>query len=310
MAVAPRVIAFVMAGGEGVRLRPYTAQQPKPALPFAGPYKIIDFVLSNLYNSGVRRIFVLLQYKPEPLIAHLAAHWSGAGLAPGEFIEPVLPGRAQGAFRGTADAVRQNLDLLEGCRADIVAVFAADHVYRMDVRQMIACHQAASADATVAALPVDIEQAREFGVLGTRADGRIVEFQEKPEHPAPMPGDARCALVSMGNYLFRPEVLREALRGEAVPGNDFGRDVLPRLIARHRVVAYDFRRNIVPGLRSGEECGYWRDVGTLDAYAAAHRDVQGPRPRLALDNPEWPIRAGRRAAEVRLARRAPDAYAP
>ncbi|HSN33432.1 MAG TPA: sugar phosphate nucleotidyltransferase [Ideonella sp.] len=291
MALAPRVIAFVMAGGEGVRLRPYTAEQPKPALPLAGPYRIIDFVLSNLYNSGVRRVFVLLQYKPEPLLAHLASQWSSADLGPGEFIEPVLPGRAGREFSGTADAVRQNLDLLEGCRADIVAVFAADHVYRMDVQQMIACHQGAAADATVAALPVPIEQAREFGVLGTRVDGRILEFREKPARPAPMPGDARFALVSMGNYLFRPEVLREALSGDA---RDFGRDVLPQLIDTHRVVAYDFRRNVVPGVRSDEECGYWRDVGTLDAYAAAHRDVQGARPRLALDNPEWPIRAVRR----------------
>jgi glucose-1-phosphate adenylyltransferase len=284
-----------MAGGEGVRLRPFTQEQPKPALSFAGGYRIIDFVLSNLYNSMVRSTFVLLQYKPQALIAHLAENWAFANSRPGEFVEPALPTRLgpHGEFKGTADAVRQSLDLLEGCRPDLIAVFAADHVYRMDVRQMVAFHEAAGADVTVAAVPVSIERASGFGVICADAGDRITGFQEKPDSPMPMPGDPRRAYASMGNYLFRPEVLRAALRDVARRDeHDFGRHVLPRLIGNHRVYAYDFPRNAVPGVKAYEEPGYWRDVGTVEAYVAAHWDLLGPQPRFCLDNPAWPIYSG------------------
>lgn len=287
-----RVVAFVMAGGEGVRLRPFTEEMPKPALPFLGGHRIIDFALSNLYNSSIRSVFVLLQYRPRSLLRHLAQNWAPAGMAAGEFIEPVLPSRngSNRVFRGTADAVHQNLDLLDGCRPDVVAAFAADHVYRMDVRQMIGFHEARDADVTVAAVPVLLEQASAFGVIQVDSDGRILKFQEKPREPASMPGDPRRCLASMGNYLFRPGVLRCALAECAARGeHDFGSHVLPRLLATHRVYAYDFSTNVVPGTRAHEEPGYWRDVGTVEAYVGAHWDLIGPQPRFCLDNRYWPL---------------------
>jgi glucose-1-phosphate adenylyltransferase len=298
------VTAFVLAGGEGRRLRPLTETQPKPALPFADGCRIIDFVLSNLLNSGIRSVFVLLQYKPQVLVDHLAANWRSED--GGVSIEPVLP--AARAFDGTADAVHQSLDVLNLCEPEAVAVFAADHVYRMDARQMLAFHRASDADATVAALPVPIEDAREFGVMRVDGESRITEFQEKPLHPAPMPDDPDRAFVSMGNYLFRPAVLRQALREASLRGeHDFGRHVLPRLIGTHRVMAYDFKRNVVPGLKPHEQPCYWRDVGTLVSYAAARADVAGTQPLLCLDNPAWPIGARnlRNGREATTARKAP-----
>ncbi|MCW5657247.1 MAG: NTP transferase domain-containing protein [Burkholderiaceae bacterium] len=282
----PRIVAFVLAGGEGARLRPFTNEVPKPAPSCAGHCRVIDFALSNLHNSSIRSIFVLLQYKPQILVEHLAAHWSPHGL--GEFVEPVL---SASPWRGTADAVRQSLDLLDATRADLVAVFAADHVYRMDVRQMAAFHLEHDADATVAALPVPLDQARQFGVIRSAADGRITGFDEKPAHPACCPSDRSAACVSMGNYLFRPHVLRHALREAALRGgHDFGRDVLPQLVEQANVYAYDFRHNAVPGLMSCEEPVYWRDVGTVDAYFDAQQDARGRFPLLNLRNAAWPIR--------------------
>lgn len=294
---APRIVAFVMAGGEGTRLRPLTDEIPKPALPFADRCRLIDFALSNLHNSGVRSTFVLLQYKPRAILEHLAANWPAASLDPGEFVEPVLPATS---FQGTADAVRQSLDRLEGHDPDIVAVFAADHVYRMDVRAMAAFHQACDADATIATLPVPIEEASAFGLVCADRDARVRGFEEKPAVPTSAPGDASCVFVSMGIYLFRPAVLRAALCAAARRDeHDFGHHVLPRLVRDGGVFAYDFRRNHIPGLSAGEEPGYWRDVGTLAAYRAAERDVLGRQPRLRLDNPAWPIRcAGAAAAQA------------
>jgi glucose-1-phosphate adenylyltransferase len=229
---------------------------------------------------------VLLQYKPRILVEHLAVHWSPQGA--GEFVEPVLP---RSPWRGTADAVRQNLDLLDGMDADLVAVFAADHVYRMDVQQMAAFHAEHDADATVAALRVPRHQAHQFGVIRTWPNGRIAAFDEKPADPACCPDDSSAAYVSMGNYLFRPEVLRCALREAAHRGgHDFGRDVLPRLIDHANVCAYDFRHNVVADLAPGEEPVYWRDIGTIDAYLDAQQDMRGHFPLLNPRNPAWPIR--------------------
>lgn len=281
MSMPARIAGFVMAGGEGRRLRPLTDQLPKPALPFAGRCRVIDFVLSNLHNSGVRPVFVLLQYRPEPLIAHLERHWRDAG------VEPVLP---RLAFAGTADAVGQNLQRIEALGIDLVAVFAADHVYRMDVRQMADFHLARDADVTIAALPVPIERASDFGVIEAAVDGRVAAFHEKPAQPAAVPGEPGSAYVSMGNYLFRPGVLRRALREASRRGeHDFGSDVLPRLVREARVFAYDFRTNRVAGARPGEEAAYWRDIGTVPAYRAAEADTLGPCPRFALDNPTWSL---------------------
>ena len=195
-----RIAAFVMAGGEGRRLRPLTEQLAKPALPFAGCCRIIDFALANLHHSGVAPIFVVLQYKPAALLEHSHRYWPG--------VVPLLPQRS---YAGTADAVGQNLHHIDGVDPDLVAVFAADHVYRMDVRQMADFHVACDADATIAALPMPIEQVSEFGVLVTDRDGRITAFQEKSARPAAAPDDPTSALVSMGNYLFAPDVLRGAL---------------------------------------------------------------------------------------------------
>jgi glucose-1-phosphate adenylyltransferase len=299
-----QVVAFVMAGGEGQRLRPYTERLPKPALRIGTEHRIIDFALSSLHNSGIRRIFVLLQYRPQPLVRHLAENWTLTGSKNGEFVQAVLPlGLGQGrGFAGTADAVHQSLALLDGSRADIVAVFAADHIYRMDVRQMVAFHEACAADATVAAVPVPREQATELGVIQTDGGARIRGFEEKPSDPAPLPGDQDRCLASMGNYLFRPGVLRSALAEAAARGeHDFGRHVLPRLVETRRVYAYDFSMNVVPGAWPQDESTYWRDVGTVDAYVAAQWDLLGPRPRFRLDNPYWPIRPGGAARSERPA---------
>ena len=278
---APRMIAFVLAGGEGTRLRPLTEALPKPALPFAQHCRIIDFVLANLRHSQVAPVYVLLQYKPLALLAHLQAHWPQ--------VRPLLP--AQG-FGGTADAVAQALRRVGMARTDTVAVLAADHVYRMDLRQMADFHRQRRAGVTVATSTVDLALAHEFGVLDVDEGGRITGFQEKPARPVAMRDDPRRARVSMGNYLFDPQVLAEALagsgHGEAL---DFGRDVIPALVRRHQAWAYDFRRNAVPGVRPTEEVAYWRDVGTLAAYREAQNDADGPTPRFVLDNPAWPIGA-------------------
>ena len=287
-----KMMAFVMAGGEGKRLRPLTAERCKPAVPFGGRYRLVDFALSNLVNSEVRAIYLLVQYKSQSLIEHIRKSWTISPLLPDQFVTVVPPQMQtdRSWFAGTADAVYQNLNLLKEHRPDIVAVFGADHIYRMDVLQMASFHLQRQADVSVAALPVPIEQASGFGIIQVAADGRIEGFQEKPERPSAMPSDPSRAYASMGNYLFNADVLVEALeeahqRGEA----DFGKHILPRLLASHRLFAYDFCTNEVPGIKSYEEVGYWRDVGTLDAYFEAHQDVQGIEPRFDAFNPQWPI---------------------
>ena len=288
-----KIVALVLAGGEGTRLHPLTAEHAKPALPFANGYRIVDFVLSNLVNSGIRSIYVLAQYKPESLMRHIASAWA-PWFEGGEGLIKVLLPRSNtlgGSFKGTADAAYQYFDVLQAHRADAVAVFAADHVYRMDVRQMARFHGERDADATVAAVAVPIEQASAFGVIATQPDGRVLEFREKPRQPLAIPGHPAQAYASMGNYLFHPDVLSIALRDARTRGDtDFGRDVLPRLCQQARVYAYDFRQNVVPGVQEYEEPAYWRDVGTLSALAAAQQDAMGHRPRFNLWNRRWPIR--------------------
>jgi len=288
-----KTVALVLAGGEGTRLYPLTAEHAKPALPFANGYRICDFVLSNLVNSGISTIYVLAQYKPESLMQHIQTAWA-PWFAESEGLIKVLLPRSNtlgGRFKGTADAVYQYLDVVQAHSADMVAVFAADHIYRMDVRQMVDFHAAKAADVTVAAVGVPVEKARGFGVLKTAADGRVLEFREKPKQPAPIPGDPRHAYASMGNYIFTPEVLQRLLEEACERGEvDFGRDLLPRICRRERVFAYDFAQNRVPGVQEFEEAAYWRDVGTLSALAAAQQDAMGSRPRFNLWNARWPIR--------------------
>jgi glucose-1-phosphate adenylyltransferase len=292
MSSGDRVLAIVLAGGEGTRLHPLTAVRSKPAVPFGGRYRIVDFVLSNLVNSGIYSIYLMVQYKSQSLIEHVRHSWVLAPILPRHFVTVVPPQMREGPdwFQGTADAVYQNLDLVRDAGPDLVLVFGADHVYRMDVRQMIDFHRERRAAVTVAALPVPRAEASAFGVLGCAASGRITSFLEKPADPPAMPGDPDRAYASMGNYVFDAQVLIDQViacreRGET----DFGRHVLPRMVETHPVYAYDFASNRVPGVRAHEEQAYWRDVGTIDAYYAANMDTLGAEPRLHLFNPRWPI---------------------
>lgn len=294
-----KIVALVLAGGEGSRLYPLTADHAKPALPFANGYRIVDFVLSNLVNSKISTIYVLAQYKPASLIAHIDAVWA-PWFAEGRGTIKVLLPRSNtlgGHYKGTADAVYQQLDLLQAHSPDLVAVFAADHVYRMDVRQMAAFHVQRDAEASVAAVAVPAEQCASFGILASSADGRVREFREKPQSAAPIPGKPGRVHASMGNYLFDPAVLERVMKESRRLGDtDFGRDVLPRMASTSRVYAYDFGANHIPGVQEFEERGYWRDVGTLTALAAAQQDAMGQRPRFNLWNRRWPIRGEHDAA--------------
>jgi glucose-1-phosphate adenylyltransferase len=281
-----------MAGGEGARLRPLTANRSKPAVPFGARYRIVDFVLSNLVNSGISTIYLLVQYKSQSLIEHIRKAWTISPLVPDCFVTVVPPQMREGPtwFQGTADAVCQNLNLILSHHPDLVLVFGADHIYRMDVSQMIDFHIERGARATVAALSVPIEQASKFGIVTADADGEVRGFDEKPEHPKALAGDARRAYASMGNYLFSGDYLLRTLRdAHRYKQTDFGADVLPRLLQSRGVFAYDFRQNEIPGLQDYEEEGYWRDVGTIDAYFAAHQDTLGGEPRFDTFNPDWPI---------------------
>jgi glucose-1-phosphate adenylyltransferase len=294
-----KTVALVLAGGEGSRLYPLTAEHAKPALPFANGYRIVDFVLSNLANSRISTIYVLAQYKPDSLIRHIQAAWAPSFAASDGQIKVLLPrsNTLGGQFKGTADAVYQYLDLLQAHAPEVVAVFAADHIYRMDVRQMVGFHVERAADITVAAVPVPIGRASSFGVIGAGTDGRVQEFREKPRQPPAMPADPARAYASMGNYLFEPRVLEELLLEARARGEtDFGRDVLPRVCDKARVYAYDFSTNLVPGVQEHEERAYWRDVGTLSALAAAQQDAMGHHPRFNLWNRRWPIRGEHDAA--------------
>jgi glucose-1-phosphate adenylyltransferase len=290
--MAERVLAMVLAGGEGTRLHPLTAVRSKPAVPFGGRYRIVDFVLSNLVNSQVLSIYLLVQYKSQSLIEHVRKAWVLAPILPRHFVTVVPPQMRQGPdwFQGTADAVGQNINLIEDAGPDLVLVFGADHVYRMDVRRMIDFHRAHAAHVTVAALPVPRASAAAFGVIECDNDRRVARFIEKPASPPAMPGDADRAYASMGNYLFDANVLIDVLRQAHARGeHDFGGDLLPRLVASHRTYAYDFARDEVPGTRPYEERAYWRDVGTLEAYFQANMDTLGMTPKLDLRNPRWPI---------------------
>lgn len=288
----PKILAFVMAGGEGSRLSPLTIHHSKPSVPFGGRYRIVDFVLSNLINSEIHSIYLLVQYKSQSLIEHIRKSWVLSPIQANQFVTIVPPQMLKGQdwFQGTADAVFQNLNLIRQHDPDLVLVFGADHIYRMDIQHMIDFHQEREAEVTVAALPVPLAEASGFGVIAADADGRIREFQEKPKNPSPMPTDPSRAYASMGNYLFDARLLVKALQeGHERGEHDFGSHVLPRLMNTHGMYAYDFATNQVPGVKPYEEPAYWRDVGTLDAYFNAHQDILGLHPRLNLFNSAWPI---------------------
>jgi glucose-1-phosphate adenylyltransferase len=286
-------LSVVLAGGEGRRLLPLTAERAKPAVPIGGRYRLIDFVLSNLVNSGLFKIKVLTQYKSDSLNTHIARGWRLSAML--NFYVEVVPAQQRLGkewFRGSADALWQSLNIITDEDPDIVAVFGGDHLFKMDVNQMLDFHLDREADVTVAAIPVPVADARAFGVLNVSEDGEILSFDEKPEHPREIPGQPGWALASMGNYLFGTEQLVDELKqDQEVDGNhDFGRNVLPAMVEKgRRVYAYDFSKNEIPGMLERER-GYWRDVGTIDAYWQANMDLVSVNPIFDLYNMRWPIR--------------------
>jgi glucose-1-phosphate adenylyltransferase len=292
MRFEPKVIAFVLAGGEGKRLWPLTRDRSKPAVPFGGVYRLIDFVLSNLVNGGYRKIAVLTQYKSHSLDRHLALTWTMSPML-GNYVTPVPAQMRRGPywFSGSADAIYQNFNILTDERPDHVLVFGADHIYRMDPRQMVEQHIDSGAGITVAGIRVPIAEASAFGVIESDAEGRIVSFSEKPANPKPAPHDPEMAYVSMGNYVFDTAVLREVITRDAEredSRHDLGGDIIPALVGDGVARVYDFAVNVVPGQRD-EEKGYWRDVGTIDAYYEANMDTITVDPVFSYYNAKWPI---------------------
>jgi len=290
-----RVLGIVLAGGKGTRLYPLTRERAKPAVPFGGKYRIVDFVLSNFINSGIHSIYVLTQFKSQSLLQHLSEGWQLGSMLKSQFIIPVpaqMRSPQETWYQGTADAIYQNVNLVEQAEPHVVAIFGADHIYRMNIRHMIEYHEAKRAEVTVAAIPVDRRLAGEFGVIETAGDGRIVGFHEKRADAPAMPGDPTRVLASMGNYIFSTRtLLREVYDDATRPGStrDFGRDILPSLVGRSAMFAYDFQTNQIPGEPSGL-AAYWRDVGSIDAFYGANLDLRSVTPALNLYNKEWPLR--------------------
>ncbi|WP_019000417.1 glucose-1-phosphate adenylyltransferase [Succinimonas amylolytica] len=284
------VLAMVLAGGEGTRLQPLTVTRSKPAVPFGGSYRLIDFVLNNFVNSDIIRIFVLTQFKSQSLYMHMKKGWTVNGI-PGCFIDPVPAQMRMGKrwYDGTADAIYQNLSFVEGSSPDQVCIFGSDHVYKMDIRQMLAFHREKRAELTVSAIRVPIKAARSFGVIEVNPDGKMIGFEEKPKNPKCIPGDPEHALVSMGNYIFEAAALYRELEMDAesfTSSHDFGRDIIPDMFPRAPVYVYDFLTNVIANETSS---GYWRDVGTLDAFWEANMDLVASPPKFNLYNPSWPL---------------------
>ncbi|MER3479804.1 MAG: glucose-1-phosphate adenylyltransferase [Meiothermus sp.] len=294
-----KVLGMILAGGQGSRLYPLTAKRAKPAVPFGARYRIIDFALNNFINSGIYAIYVLTQFKAQSLTEHIQRNWRFGAFLDDHFVllVPAQMYRYEelGAawYRGTADAIYQNLHLIFNNRPGTVAVFGGDHIFKMNVAHMLDYHLDNRADITIAAYSVPVAEASRFGVLQVDDQWRMLDFEEKPKQPKPIPGRSDMALVSMGNYLFRTEALVELLEHDARDNNsshDFGKDVIPRALKEgYRIQIYDFKRNPIPG-QSGPNT-YWRDVGTLDAYFEASMDLVAVTPEFDLYNEEWPLRA-------------------
>jgi glucose-1-phosphate adenylyltransferase len=291
--INPRsILSMVLAGGEGKRLMPLTRDRAKPAVPFGGDYRLIDFALSNLVNGGYRRIVVLTQYKSHSLNVHLARTWRMSTLL-GNFVTSVPAQMRHGKrwFLGSADALFQNLNIIDDEQPEHVFVFGADHIYRMDPRQMLEQHLETGAGVTVAGIRVPLQEATAFGVIEPGSGTRIESFREKPADPRPTPDDPSAAFVSMGNYVFDTEVLLELLHADAMRDgsrHDVGGDLIPALVADGVAHVYDFTANEVPGVTALEHA-YWRDVGTLDSYFDAHMDLVSANPVFSLYNDDWPI---------------------
>ena len=282
-----KVLAMVLAGGRGERLYPLTRDRAKPAVPFGAIYRIIDFSLSNCLNSDIRRIYALTQYKSISLHRHIQSGWNILSDPLGEFIE-VIPAQQrinEQWYQGTADAIFQNIYTLQEERPDLILILSGDHIYKMNYRKMIDFHLGKNADLTVAAIRMDRQLSREFGVIEVDRDWQIIGFEEKPEEPKTIPGDAEGILASMGIYVFNTEILVRRLIEDARSDSthDFGKDVIPAMIGKDQVFAFDFRQGDQGGT------GYWRDVGTIDAYFEANMDLVSVIPQLNLYDPEWPI---------------------
>lgn len=282
----------MLAGGEGKRLYPFTADRAKPAVPFGGNYRLIDFVLSNLVNAGYYKICVLTQYKSHSLDRHISQSWQLSGLA-GQYITPVPAQQRLGKrwFTGSADAILQSLNLVYDEDPEYIIVFGADHVYRMDPEQMVQQHIESGAGVTVAGLRVARSEATAFGVIQANEDGVIEEFLEKPADPPSVPDDPEASFASMGNYVFTAQTLIDALKADAEEedsNHDMGGDIIPRLVKTGQAQVYDFSSNYVPG-ETERDKGYWRDVGTVDAFYEAHMDLISVHPVFNLYNQKWPI---------------------
>ncbi len=289
------VLVMVLAGGEGRRLRPLTHDRAKPAVPFGGRYRIIDFVLSNFVNSGFLRINVITQYMSDSLNRHISRGWH-LPYTVGQFIDVVPAQQRTGKhwYRGSADAIFQNLNLIDDLSPKHIAVFGGDHIYKMDVRQMLDFHVERDAILTIAAIPVPIAEANQFGIMEVDAQGRVIGFEEKPSVPKEIPGRPGWALASMGNYFFRGDALVEQVTRDALDSHsahDFGKDILTGIVAssNNSVYVYDFSTNRVPGQPESER-GYWRDVGSIDAYWRATMDLTAIVPEFDLYNHRWPLR--------------------
>ena len=289
----PHVLSMVLAGGEGKRLAPLTADRAKPAVPFGGDYRLVDFALSNLVNAGFLRIVVLTQYKSHSLDRHLAVTWRMSPLL-GNYVTPVPAQMRRGPrwYAGSSDAIFQSLNLVYDDRPEHVIVFGADHIYRMDPRQMVEQHVASGVGVTVAGIRVPISEAGQFGVIETADDGRRIRaFREKPSDPVGLPDAPEQVFASMGNYVFRADTLVEAVSVDARDedsNHDLGGNIIPMLVERGEAEVYDFADNEVPGVTERDR-GYWRDVGTLDAYYDAHMDLISVHPVFNLYNRRWPI---------------------
>ncbi len=287
------VLALVLAGGKGERLHPLTLERTKPSVPFGGKYRIVDFALSNLVNSGIYAVYVLVQYKSQSLIEHIRTTWRRAGVLPQHFITVVPPQmRREGIkewYRGTADSVYQNINLIYDFKPKIVAIFGADHIYRMNIKQMVDFHIRKKAHLTISMVPVEQKEAKKFGILRVDDNLKVKSFREKPS----LKGKS-MVFASMGNYIFDTDTLIDVLEkvSDKTTTHDFGRDIVPYLIRKKaKVFAYDFSMNKIPLLKKYEDRFYWRDVGTIYSYWCANMDLLGERPRLDLNNPLWPIYA-------------------
>ena len=292
MVARPKILSIVLAGGEGKRLMPLTSDRAKPAVPFGGSYRLIDFVLSNLANSGLTQVAVLTQYKSHSLDRHISMTWRFSTLM-GAYVTPVPAQQRLGPrwYQGSADAIYQSLNLIRDANPDYVVVFGADNIYRMDIEQMVDAHIDSGLGCTVAGIRVPRSEASAFGIIDAAEDKRIKSFLEKPADPPGLPDSPDESFASMGNYIFSRHALVEALRADAenpTAKHDMGGDIVPWFTAQGQSQVYDFKDNVVPGATE-KDLNYWRDVGTIDAYHEAHMDLVSVEPEFNLYNSDWPL---------------------